>query len=74
VTRSTWSKVLWALWMGGGGIAIAAAVYSLTGSVGWAIIALFASGVVLNAIAQMVIQPIKAASADRSKRSTHPSK
>jgi hypothetical protein len=73
MNRNTRSKVLWALWMSGGGIAIAAATYGLTGSVGWAILALLASGVVLNAIAQMVIQPITAASADRSKRSTHPS-
>jgi hypothetical protein len=71
MNRNRRSKVLWALWMSGGGLAIAAAAYGLTGSAGWAILALFASGVVLNAIAQIVIQPIKAATAGRSKRRTH---
>jgi hypothetical protein len=60
--RSTRFKVLWTVWMSGGGIATAAIVYMLTASLGWAIAGLLASGVVLNAIAQIVIQPIKAVS------------
>jgi hypothetical protein len=65
VKRSTRFKVLWAVWMSGGGIATAVVVYMVTGSLGWATIGLLASGVVLNAIGQMVTQPIKAATGER---------
>jgi hypothetical protein len=61
-------KVLWAVWMTGGGIVAAAIVYALTGSFGWALIGLVASGVVLNAIAQVVTQPSKAVAASRHRR------
>lgn len=58
--RSTRFKVLWAAWMGAGGIATFLIVYFLTGSIGWALLGLLGSGIVLNAIAQMVIQPVRA--------------
>jgi hypothetical protein len=57
----TRSKVLWALWMTGGGIATALVVWGLTDSLGWALVALLASGPVLNALGQMVVQPTRAA-------------
>jgi uncharacterized protein (DUF697 family) len=68
VRRDTRSKVLWAVWMTGGGIVAAAIVYALTNSVGWAVVGLLASGVVLNAIAQMVTQPVRAVTASRHRR------
>jgi hypothetical protein len=52
--------------MGLGGAATAAVVYVLTDSFGWAVVALLASGPVLNMIAQIVIQPIKAPTSRRS--------
>jgi hypothetical protein len=62
-------KVLWTIWMAGGGIAVAAVVYAITDSIGWTIAGLLASGVVLNAIGQVVTQPIQAArSAQRPPR------
>jgi hypothetical protein len=51
--------------MTGGGIAIALVVWALTDSVGWAVLALLASGPVLNAVAQIVVQPTRAARATR---------
>ena len=63
--RSTRFKVLWTLWMSGGGIATAAVILVVTGSLGWALVGLAASGIVLNTIAQVVIQPVKAVSDDR---------
>ena len=53
-TRSTGSKVAWTLWMTGGGITITVLVYLVSDSLGWAVVGLLASGVVLNAIAQVV--------------------
>jgi hypothetical protein len=53
--------VLWTLWMVAGGIAATAAIYLITGSWAWAFLALLAAGVVLNAIAQLVVQPVAAA-------------
>jgi hypothetical protein len=53
--RSTRFKVLWTLWMSGGGIATAAVILVVTGSLGWALVGLAASGIVLNTIAQVVI-------------------
>lgn len=61
MTPTTRSKVMWAVWMTGGGVAIAVLVDVLTGSLGWAVVALLGSGVVMNTIAQMVTQPFKAA-------------
>jgi hypothetical protein len=58
--HSTRFKVLWTIWMSGGGLTTGIVVYILTGSLGWAIVGLLASGVVLNAIAQMLTQPISA--------------
>jgi hypothetical protein len=57
---TTRSKVLWAVWMSGGGLATAVIVYVVTASIGWAIVGLFASGVVLNAVGQAITQPFKA--------------
>lgn len=66
--RSTRFKVLWTVWMAGGGLVTAAVVYAISGSVGWAVVALVASGVVLNAVGQMVTQPIKAVAATRHRQ------
>jgi hypothetical protein len=46
--------------MTGGGVAISLVVWLLTGSAIWALVALLASGPLLNAIAQLVIQPARA--------------
>jgi hypothetical protein len=73
VSRDLRFKLLWALWMGVGGVATAAVVYVLTDSFGWAVVALLASGPVLNMIAQIVIQPIKAATGRRSPDDARPS-
>ena len=56
--------------MGGGGLATAAIVLATTGSIGWAVLGLLASGVVLNAIAQIVTQPFKAATRNRESASS----
>ena len=58
--RSTRSRVAWASWMTGGGVAISVVVWLLTGSVGWALAAFVASGPVLNAAGQMVVRPAQA--------------
>jgi len=63
--RSTRSQIAWATWMTGGGVATSIVVWALTGSVGWALIALLASGPVLNAVAQIVVQPTRAVKAPR---------
>ena len=65
--RSTRFKIMWTVWMAGGGIAIAVIVYIVTSSIGWALVGLLASGVVLNTIAQMIIQPAKAVTRSRRK-------
>ena len=67
--RSTRFKVLWTVWMAGGGLVTSAVVYAITASVGWALVGLLASGVVLNAVGQMVVQPMKAVSATRDSQS-----
>ena len=54
------SKIIWAVWMSGGAIVLAVLVWRFTDSVGWAIVALLAAGPVLNAVAQMVVQPARA--------------
>jgi hypothetical protein len=63
--RTTRFKVLWTIWMSGGGLAAAVLAYAVTGSWWWALAALLGSGVVLNAIGQMVTQPVRAVSASR---------
>jgi len=55
--------------MSGGGIATGATVYVVTGSLGWALVGLLASGIVLNAVAQIVIQPVKAVRGNRRRSS-----
>ncbi len=60
------SKVLWTLWMSGGGIAVGLAVFFLTSSVGWTVLAVLGSGVVLNTIGQMITQPVRATRSHRS--------
>ena len=52
--RSTRFKVLWTVWLAGGGLVTTVVVYAITASVGWALIGLLASGVVLNAVGQVV--------------------
>ena len=63
--RSTRSKVLWTVWMCVGGVVVAAIVYGTTGSVGWAVVALVASGPVLNTIGQAITRPVRAATGSR---------
>jgi hypothetical protein len=63
--QSTRFKAMWTAWMAGGGIIIATVVYLVTRSIGWALLGLIASGVVLNTIAQMIIQPAKAVARGR---------
>jgi hypothetical protein len=58
--RSTRFKVLWTVWMGVGGVVVTAIVYAMTGSVGWALVALVVSGPVLNTIGQAITQPMGA--------------
>jgi len=70
--RSTRFKVLWTVWMAGGGLVTWAVVYAFTGSVGWAVVALLASGVVLNAVGQAVIQPMNAKSRTRDSQPRSP--
>jgi hypothetical protein len=64
--RNTRFKILWTVWMAGGGLATAAIVYAISDSFAWAVVGLLASGVVLNAVGQMVTQPIKAVRGSRS--------
>ncbi len=45
-------KARWTLWMIVFGLLTAAIVYAVTGSVGWSIVGLLGSGIVLNAVAQ----------------------
>jgi hypothetical protein len=66
--RTTRFKVLWTMWMAGGGLAAATLAYTLTGSWWWCVAALLGSGVVLNAIGQAVTQPVRAISASRHQR------
>ena len=58
--RSTRFKVLWTGWMTSGGIATGAIIYAVTRSVGWTIVGVLVFGIVLNAIGQVLIQPITA--------------
>jgi hypothetical protein len=58
--RSTRFKLLWTLWMTGGGIATGVVVYAITHSIGWTIVGVLACGVVSNAIGQALVQPVKA--------------
>jgi hypothetical protein len=47
-------RIRWSIWMTLAGATTAVLVYLLTESIGWAIVGLLASGVVLNAIAESV--------------------
>ena len=67
--RTTRFNVLWAIWMSGGGFGAATICYLVTGSWWWALGALIGSGVVLNAIGQVVTQPATAFAASRHRRS-----
>lgn len=55
--RSTRFKVLWAVWMTGGGIATFLIVHLLTASIGWALLGLLASGIVLKSIGVRTTEP-----------------
>lgn len=57
MNSSTRSKVMWTLWMTGAGLTAAVVVLLATGSIWWAVLALIASGPVLNLIAQLLVQP-----------------
>jgi hypothetical protein len=65
MTRTTRFTVLWTIWMAGGGLITAAIVYTATDDWRWALAALLGSGVILNAVGQMAVQPFKAATARR---------
>jgi len=53
--RSSHFKVLWTVWMSVGGVAIAAIVYGITRSMGWAVVGLLVSGTILNTIGRAVL-------------------
>jgi hypothetical protein len=72
MVASTRSKVLWAVWMSGGGLATAVIVYAMTGSIGWAIVGPLGSGVVLNTIGQVITQPFKAVTGNRHAKPRRP--
>jgi 4-hydroxybenzoate polyprenyltransferase len=65
--HDTRSKIAWASWMTGGAVVLSVLAWEVTESVGWAIVALLAAGPVLNAVAQMVVRPVRAV-----RRSTRP--
>jgi len=71
--KDTRFKVLWTIWMAGGAVATGLIAYALTGSLFWTLIAVLCSGVVLNAIGQMVTQPIHAMKGDRDRSRPAPS-
>ena len=48
--RTLGRKVRWSLWMTLIGLVTAVAVYGLTASVGWALVGLVASGMIVNAV------------------------
>lgn len=58
--RGVLFKILWTIWMAGGGLTAAVIAYSLTSSWWWALGALLGSGVVLNAVGQAVTRPVRA--------------
>jgi fatty acid desaturase len=58
--RSSQFKVLWTVWMSVGGVAIAAIVYAITKSLGWAAVGLVVSGTVLNMIGHAISRPLRA--------------
>jgi hypothetical protein len=68
--RSTRFKLVWATWMTVGGLLVATVVLLTTGSWWWALVALLASGTVLNAIGSSARQPARPVrrSADGSRR------
>jgi hypothetical protein len=71
--KGTRSKVLWTLWMAGGGLATGLIVFLLTGDAFWTAMAVLCSGVVLNAVGQMVTQPFNAMKGTRSRGRPAPS-
>jgi hypothetical protein len=58
--HDTRSKIVWASWMTGGAVALSLLAWVVTESLGWTFVTLLAAGPVLNAIAQMVVQPARA--------------
>lgn len=58
--RDTTRRLIWAVWMGVGGVALAVFTWALTGSFLWALAALLAAGPVLNMVAQLVVRPAQA--------------
>jgi len=71
--RTTRFKVLWTVWMAGGGVVSALVAYLVTNSVAWAILTLLLSGIVLNTVAQAVTRPVGAvASGPRRHRDRPP--
>lgn len=71
--KDTRFKVLWTIWMAGGGFATGLIVYALTGSLFWTLIAVLCSGVVLNAIGQIFTQPMQAMKRTRERGRPAPS-
>ena len=59
--RSSRFKVLWTVWMAGGGLTASAIAYAVTEDWRWALGALLRSGPVLNTVGQMIVQPFRAA-------------
>lgn len=55
--RSTRFKLVWAIWMTVGGVLVATLVLMTTDSWRWALVALLATGMVLNAIGSSARQP-----------------
>jgi hypothetical protein len=53
--RSARCKVLWTVWMAGGGLATTVVVYAITANLAWAVVGLLVSGVVLNAVGQAAL-------------------
>ncbi len=70
--RPTQFKILWTIWMVGGGLAAAVIAYAVTGDWRWTVGALLASGVILNTIGQIVTQPVKSVAASRRPRTKRP--
>lgn len=65
MSRQKRFKVLWTVWMAGGGVTAGVVALLVTGSWVWTVVAVLASGVLLNAIGQMIVQPVRAARGQR---------
>ena len=59
--RRTRSRLLWTVWMAGGGVTAGVVAWLVTASWLWTVIVVLASGPVLNTIGQMLMQPVRAA-------------